>query len=137
MRIKTYNELSRIESFRERYEYLRLQGIVGEKTFGYDRYINQLLYRSTKWKKTRRHVIIRDNGFDLGHPDHPIKGMILVHHINPLTLEQIERDDPSIYDLNNLISSSATTHNAIHFSNESLLPKKVIVRTPGDTTPWR
>ena len=134
---KSYYELLHIPTFEARFEYLKLRGIVGASTFGYDRYINQFLYHSDRWKSVRNNMIIRDNGCDLGIKGYDIVDLILVHHINPLTLEDIETDSPKIYDPNNLICTSLNTHNAIHFGNASLLPKQFVERRPGDTCLWR
>lgn len=134
--IKTFKELKRLNSFEERYRYLRLTGIVGKETFGYDRYINQVLYRSRRWRRTRDLVIIRDNGCDLGVSGHEIFDRILVHHMNPITIEDIELDISSIYDPEFLICTSKVTHDAIHYSDESLLPTGLIERRPNDTCPW-
>lgn len=136
--IKTYSELCRLKTFEERFQYLRLYGIVGEDTFGYQRYLNQLLYTSGQWRKTRDGIIIRDNGCDLGVKGHEIHGTIAVHHMNPITIEDIELERPEIFDPEFLICTSAlTTHKAIHYSDESLLPKPLIERRPNDTCPWR
>lgn len=135
---RSYKELSRLSTFQEKYEYLRLQGKVGKETFGFDRYLNQALYSSVEWKRFRRHVIIRDNGCDLGDPDRPIIGdRIIIHHINPLTIDDLENRTDAIFDLNNVICTSYNTHQAIHFSDESLLPHDPIERRPGDTCPWK
>lgn len=135
--IKSYRELIKIPNFIDRYEYLKIGGNIGEETFGFDRYINQILYRSSEWKRTRRNVIVRDNGNDLGIEGRPIGEHIIIHHINPLTKEMIEDRDPSIFDMNNLISCSLRTHNAIHYSDDSLLFKGITERFKGDTCPWR
>lgn len=135
--IRTYKELSRLKSFNERFEYLKLEGVVGKSTFGYDRILNQILYRSSRWRKTRDSIIVRDNGCDLGHEDYEIHGRIIIHHINPITLEDIEEDNDDIYDPNFLITTSSLSHNAIHYSDESILPKPLIVRRKNDTIPWR
>lgn len=134
---KTYKELIRIDDYYDRYEYLRLRGLVGESTFGWHRYINQMLYRSRRWKTTRDKVIIRDNGCDLAHPDYEIADKIIVHHINPITLEDVEEEHECVFDLDNLICVSFASHNAIHYGDASLLPKLLIERRPGDTCPWR
>jgi len=134
---KSYKELIKLDSFEERYRYLRLTGHVGEDTFGWDRYLNQLLYRSQRWKQTRDKAIVRDEGCDLGMPDRPIKGRVIVHHINPLTLQDIEKDTDKLYDLNNLICVSHSTHNAIHYGDESMLDILPPERTPNDTCPWK
>lgn len=135
--IKSYRELIKIPNFIDRYEYLKIGGNIGEETFGFDRYINQILYRSSEWKRTRRNVIVRDNGNDLGIEGRPIGEHIIIHHINPLTKEMIEDRDPSIFDMNNLISCSLRTHNAIHYGDDSLLFKGITERFKGDTCPWR
>lgn len=134
---KTYSELSQLTTFLERYNYLQLKGNVGIETFGWDRYLNQLLYNSSEWKSARRKVIIRDEGCDLGIEDYPIESKIIIHHINPLTKEMINNRDKSIFDLNNLICCSHKTHNAIHYGDENLLPKEWTPRTPNDMIPWR
>lgn len=135
--IKTYRELSRINDFYERFEYLKLRGAVGESTFGWHRYINQMLYRSKRWKSTRDKVIIRDEGCDLGIPGFEIYDKILIHHMNPITIEDVEEDLDCVYDLDGLICVSFNTHNAIHFGDRGLLPKLPIERRPGDTCPWK
>jgi len=137
MMIRTYSELMRLKSFEDRFEYLRLRGSVGQATFGYDRYLNQLLYTSGRWRSTRRDIIIRDNGCDLGVEGYDIKSRIIIHHINVITIEDIEEDRDWIYDPEFLISTSDNTHKAIHYSDESLLPKLPIVRRKNDTCPWR
>lgn len=137
MRLRTYKELSRLASFKERYDYLRIGGEVGAMTFGWERYINQMLYHSKKWRKARDMVIIRDEGCDLAHQDFEIRDQIIVHHMNPLTPEDIEEDCDYIYDPDLLICTSRNTHNAIHYGDVSLLPKLPIERRPWDTCPWR
>ena len=137
LRIKTYSELITIPSFLERYRYLKLGGSIGEETFGFDRYLNQTLYRSPEWKRFRRDIIIRDNGMDLAADDYEIVGKILVHHINPLTVQDVIRRDPKIFDPENVICTSMNTHNAIHYGDESLLMIEPVVRTKYDTCPWR
>ena len=134
---RTYKELRRLPTFKERYYYLRLTGIVGESTFGFDRYINQLFYKSKRWRRTRDGIIIRDNGCDLGIEGYEIHDRIIVHHMNPVTEKDIELDRDYIYDPDFLISNSPNTHTAIHFSDESLLPKLPIIRRKNDTCPWR
>ena len=135
--IKTYSELITIPSFLERYRYLKLGGSIGEETFGFDRYLNQTLYRSPEWKRFRRDMIIRDNGMDLAADDYEIVGKILVHHIDPLTPQDVIRRDPKIFDPENVICTSMNTHNAIHYGDESLLMTEPVVRTKYDTCPWR
>lgn len=134
---KTYKELSRLVTFKERFEYLKLGGAVGAATFGFDRYINQALYHSYEWRKVRGVVIIRDDACDLGIQGHDLFGGVIVHHINPITVENIECGDDCVFDPNNLICVSLRTHNAIHYGDASLLPSLPKVRTKGDTTLWR
>ena len=135
--IRTYSELITIPTFKERYEYLRLKGFVGEETFGYDRYLNQSFYRSREWMDIRDHVIVRDNGCDLGMPGHEIHGRILIHHMNPITKEDILRRSEFLLDPEYLISTIKLTHDAIHYGDENLLMDEPIVRTKNDTCPWR
>lgn len=137
--IKTYSELITYPTFEARFRYCKLDGQVGEETFGWDRAINQFLYqRSEKWKKVRRQVIIRDNGCDLGVAGREILyDRIIVHHLNPLTLEDIENESEFCFDPEYLISTTLGTHNAIHYGDENLLMKNPIERTRNDTCPWR
>lgn len=135
-KLRTYSELSQLKTFDERYEYLRLEGAVGQTTFGFDRYINQKFYQSREWKDARRFVISRDNGCDLGIQDHPINGGLLIHHINPMNPEDIVHGEQWILDPEYLITTRQDTHNAIHYSDRSLLPRTVIARSPGDTRLW-
>lgn len=138
MTIKTYSELIALPTFIDRYRYLRLNGRVGEETFGFDRIINQFLYqRSQRWKSVRDQVIIRDNGCDLAAEGHEIYGKILVHHMNPITLTDIERESEFVFDPEYLISTTLNTHNAIHYGDESLLITAPIERRKNDTCPWR
>jgi len=134
--IKCYTELRRLKSFEERYRYLRLSANVGDNTFGYDRYLNQMLYSSKKWLNIRDGIIIRDLGCDLGIEDYEIHGKIIVHHMNPITIEDIELDRDEVFDPEFLICTTHDTHNAIHFGNESLLPRLPIIRRRNDTCPW-
>lgn len=134
--IKSYNELIRIPTFLERFHYLKLTGNVGDATFGFDRYLNQRFYRSVEWKRIRSRVIVRDEGCDLAIPDRQIGGTIFIHHINPITIEMFENDDPLLYDEDNLICVSRDTHSAIHFGDESLLIMDYTPRQPGDTKLW-
>ena len=136
-KIRTYSELRQIKSFLERYEYLKLGGTIGHETFGYDRYLNQILYRSPRWRSTRNQVILRDQGCDLGVPGHEIFGIITVHHMNAITLEDIEENRDEVFDPEYLICTMHLTHTAIHYGDDSLLPKPLVVRRPNDTTPWR
>lgn len=135
--IRTYSELMKFSSFEERYEYLRLRGRVGESTFGYDRYLNQILYTSYKWKKARDKVIIRDNGCDLGVEGYQINDKIIIHHMNPITIEDVEMERPEVFDPEYLICVSDITHKAIHYGDKSLLPKTPIERFKWDTCPWK
>ena len=137
MIIRTYSELITIPTFEERYEYLRLGGRVGEDTFGFDRYLNQVFYRSDAWRKVRDHVIIRDMGCDLAMPDREIQNRILVHHMNPITIEDIMRETDFLLDPEFLICTVKNTHDAIHYGDKSLLLTDPIVRTKNDTCPWR
>lgn len=134
---KTYDELSRLDTFEERFEYLKLDGKVSSETFGYERYLNQKLYSSKEWKNIRDRVIIRDNGCDLGIEGYGITSKAMIHHINPITRQMILDRDPMIFDLNNLITVSHSTHNAIHYSNKDILVTEFKERKPGDTTPWK
>jgi len=135
---KSYAELIQLLIFEERYHYLRFYGaLIGDATFGSARFLNQQFYRSKEWKSVRDQAIIRDGGFDLAHQDYPINGTIHVHHINPITEDDIIYGRPCLYDLDNLICVSILTHNALHFGDEKLLPQIPVERTPGDTTLWR
>lgn len=137
MSIKTYSELIEILTFLERYRYLRIGGAVGKETFGYDRYLNQILYKSDKWKRFRREIIVRDNGNDLACEGFQIFGKILIHHINPITVEDVLHRDPKIFDPENVIATTLNTHNAIHYGDESLLMITPVERSKNDTCPWR
>ena len=137
MIIKSYSELITFPTFEERYRYLRLNGIVGRDTFGFDRYLNQIFYQSRRWREVRDHVIIRDNGCDLGVEGHEIRGKVIVHHMNPLTIEDIERESDFLMDPEYLISTIHSTHNAIHYGDENLLVKAPVERSKNDTCPWR
>lgn len=134
--IRNYTEMKQLRTFKERYEYLRLGGIVGQSTFGFDRYLNQRLYTSRRWKSTRDKVIIRDDGCDLGFSDYEINSIIIVHHMNVITMDDLEELRDHIFDPEFLICTSHSTHNAIHYGDESLLPKLPVERKRGDTTPW-
>jgi hypothetical protein len=133
--IKTYKELRNLTTFDERFEYLKLEGIVGRSTFGVDRYLNQILYKSKRWKKTRDEIIIRDNACDLGMPGFDIYDKIIIHHINPITIDDVEEDLDLLYDPDGLICTSFRTHNSIHYGGEP--PKEYIERTRNDTCPWK
>ena len=134
---RTYSELILLPTFEERYEYLKLGGAIGEETFGFDRYINQIFYRSKEWKKVRDLVIVRDNGCDLGISDREIYGRIYIHHMNPISLEDIERKSDLLLNPEYLITLTHNTHNAIHYGDRSLLVTAPIERLPNDTCPWR
>ena len=135
--IKTYSEMVRLPTFLERYRYLKIGGQVGYETFGYDRYLNQILYRSPEWKRFRRDIIIRDNGCDLACDGYEIIGKVLIHHIDPITVRDIELRDQKIFDPENVVSVTLNTHNAIHYGDERLLITEPLVRTPNDTCPWK
>lgn len=136
---KTYSELRKLKTYKERFEYLKLGGVVGEVTFGLERYLNQVFYTSNKWKKVRDKVIIRDNSCDLGLRGYEIGGTIFVHHMNPITVKDIELERPEIFEPEFLVSCSFETHNLIHYGNNlseiQLLLKRE--RTPNDTCPWK
>lgn len=137
--MRNYSELITISDFLGRFRYLKLNGAVGVDTFGYDRYLNQVFYRSDQWKSVRRQVIIRDNGCDLGIEGFELSNSkILIHHMNPITKEQVLARDPIIFDPEYLISVSNNTHQAIHYGDENLLPITFLVeRRPNDQTPWK
>jgi hypothetical protein len=136
MKTRTYSELSQLETFEERFRYLQLKGLLGFVTFGFDRWINQRFYKSRDWKQARDQVIVRDNGCDLGIPGYEIYTGLVVHHMNPLSLEELKHSNEGIVDPDFLICTSLQTHNAIHYSDETLLPRGPIVRRSGDTTLW-
>lgn len=137
MSIKCYSELITIPSFLDRYNYLKIGGKVGAETFGHDRYLNQILYRSRDWLDFRDVIIIRDNGCDLACEGFELYDRILVHHINPVTVEDVLRRDPKVFDPENVVSTCLNTHNAIHYGDASLLALLPPERTPNDTCPWR
>lgn len=132
---RCYSELMRLDNFDDRIEYLRLKGMVGESTFGSNRWINQEFYRSKKWRRIRDLVIMRDEGCDLGVEDYDIHDMILIHHINPITVDDIINDSDSLYDLENLICSSKTTHDYIHYGKKRF-NNTLVIRSRNDTSPW-
>lgn len=134
--IKTYSKLLQYTTFEDRYEYLKLDGIVGAETFGFDRYLNQVFYKSKEWKSIRDFVILRDNGCDLGVVGHEICGKILIHHMNPITSEDICGRSDLLLNPEYLISTILSTHNAIHYGDEQLLTRVPMERTAGDTCPW-
>lgn len=135
--IRTYSELIKYPSFIERFRYLKLDGRVGEDTFGYDRYLNQKFYRSSEWKHIRNLVITRDFGCDLAHQDFEIPGMILIHHMNPITKDDVIEHSDFLLNPEYLVCVSYDTHQAIHYGDESLLVHELPVRKPNDTCPWR
>lgn len=136
--IKTYSELVKLNSFEERYKYLKLEGKVGEDTFGFDRYLNQIFYKTDEWKSIRDYVISRDNGCDLGISDREIKfGKILVHHMNPITKEDILNRSDMLLNPEYLITTTKNTHDAIHYGSDDLLYQDPVERYENDTCPWK
>lgn len=136
MTIRTYSELVRLESLQDRYNYLALKGRVGDKTFGFDRYINQKFYQSNQWRNLRSHIITRDQGCDLGVDGYDIHSGLYIHHMNPMTVRDIVDGDDSIFDPEYLITTTLSTHNAIHYGDDKLLTKILVPRRPGDTKLW-
>ena len=136
-KLRTYSELIRLATFEERFEYAKLGGIVGESTFGFDRYLNQALYTSPEWRSLRHKIIVRDNGCDLGVDGMDIGKYIVVHHLNPITIEDLDDRSEDILNPEYLICVSRDTHNAIHFGDANLLSKVPIERKPNDTCPWK
>jgi hypothetical protein len=134
--IRRYSRLRRLDTFEERYRYLRLQGTVGRSSFGFDRHVNQAFYRSREWRDIRDFVIVRDEGCDLGILGREIHSEILVHHMNPMRLEDIEHAHPNILDPEYLITTTHRTHNAIHYGDENQLPRELTPRRRGDTDLW-
>lgn len=137
MSIRTYSELITIPTFEERFEYLKLKGSVGKDTFGYDRYLNQVLYRSPEWKRLRNQIIIRDGGCDLACDGYDIYDKVLIHHLNPITVEDVLTRSRKVFDPDNLVCVTHSTHNAIHYGDVDLLVTGPIIRTKNDTCPWR
>lgn len=137
MSIKTHSELIKLPSFDERFQYLRLNGSVGRETFGFDRYLNQVFYQSQKWRSIRDYVIIRDNGCDLAVEGYEIHGRVIIHHMNPITLKDIETESEFLLDPEFLITTVHNTHNAIHYGDENLLMRGPIIRSANDTCPWK
>ena len=135
--IRTYSELIKLKTFKDRFEYLKLDGIVGEETFGFDRYMNQIFYKSREWTSVRRAVIIRDNGCDIGVEGYEIHGKILIHHMNPINLSDIVHKTDELLNPDYLITTVLSTHNAIHYGDASLLPALPIERRANDTCPWK
>lgn len=136
MKIRTYSELRRLEKFEERYEYLKLDGVLGSATFGFDRWVNQQFYKSREWLSARDQVIVRDNGCDLGLEGFEIYSGLLVHHMNPISIDDLKHGLEWVVNPEYLITTSLRTHNAIHYGDESLLPRGPIERKPGDTKLW-
>lgn len=136
MKIRTYSELQRLSVFADRFEYLNLDGVVGEKTFGFERYLNQQFYRSTQWRNIRHHVIARDLGCDLGIEGYEIHDRVIIHHMNPMAPQDIIHANEDILDPEFLITTTHQTHNAIHYGDKSLLAQDPIERYPGDTRLW-
>lgn len=136
MKIRTYSELRHLETFEERFDYLQLNGIVAERTFGSERWINQRFYTSREWKRIRQHVIARDEGRDLGVEGFEIYDKVLIHHMNPMRSSDIVDFDEAILDPEYLISVTHRTHNAIHYGDKSLLPKTFVERRPRDHILW-
>jgi hypothetical protein len=135
-KIRSYSELSKLTTFEERFEYLKLNGEVGRSTFGFDRYINQKFYMSHEWKRARDMVIIRDHGCDLGILGYEIHGGLVIHHMNPMTVDDIRHGETWILEPEYLITTTQNTHNGIHFGDDKLLPKVVTARTRDDTKLW-
>lgn len=133
---KTYSELISIQDYYERYEYLKLNSRVGALTFGYERYLNQALYNSTPWRQLRTRIIVRDNANDIACEGYSIMGRIIIHHINPITIEMVENGDPAVFDPENLVCVSHDTHEAIHYGDQRLLIQPLVERKRGDTKLW-
>lgn len=135
--IRTYSELVRLPTFEERFRYLKLDGLVGKDTFGFDRYLNQEFYRSKEWKEVRDFVIVRDNGCDLGMDGYEIAGRIYIHHMNPITVNDIVHSSDFLLNPDYLICVSHNTHNAVHYGDEDLLVTAPVERRKNDTCPWK
>lgn len=134
--MRSFTELSQLPTFEDRFRYLALHGPVGASTFGFDRWVNQQFYRSREWKRVRQFVILRDNGCDLGMDGYEIHERVLIHHMNPMGVDDIVHGNDDIVDPEFLISTTHQTHNAIHYGDERLLPRPLTVRAPGDTSLW-
>lgn len=137
VKTKTYSELIRLEKYMDRYQYLMLSGRVGQETFSNERFLNQSLYKSYEWRSVRDEVIVRDHGCDLGMEGYEIYGSIIVHHMNPITMDDIQNRNEDIFNPEYLVSTSFSTHNAIHYGDEGLLITEPIIRTKNDTCPWK
>ena len=136
-RTKNYSELKTLKTFKERYEYLRLTGVVGKDTFGHERYLNQSFYTSPEWRSVRNAIILRDNGCDLGLEGYELYGRIYIHHMNPITPTDILSHSDYLMNPEYLVCVSQATHNAIHYGDISTTPEEPTIRTPGDTCPWK
>lgn len=136
-RNRTYSELITLPTFEERYRYLQLKGSVGKETFGFDRYINQKFYNSQEWKSIRDYIIVRDQGCDLGIEEYEIHGRIYIHHMNPVLLKDVMYRTEYLTNPEYLITTTHSTHNAIHYGDENLLIKTTIARSKNDTCPWK
>lgn len=134
--IRTYSELCKLPTFKERFNYLSLDGLVGQDTFGFERYLNQRFYRSREWKQLRNKIIVRDNGCDLGIDGREIFGRVIIHHMNPVGVEDIENASEYLLNPEYLICVSHLTHNAIHYGDENIFPEEFVERSPGDTKLW-
>ena len=135
-RIRTYSELRRLETFQDRFNYLALRGVVGEPTFGFDRWMNQRFYRSAQWRQLRFDVIARERGCDLGVEGYEVHDRLYIHHMNPMTVANLKEGDEEILDIEFLVATSHLTHNAIHYGDERLLRKPFVPRRAGDTKLW-
>lgn len=137
MNVRTYSELIAIPTYKERFEYLKIDGAVGVDTFGYDRYLNQILYHSPEWRSFRDDMNVRDKGRDLAMEGYDIHGSFLLHHLNPITVDDVINRRPNVFDPENVVTTVLKTHNAIHYGDSNLLILEPIVRTKNDTCPWR
>lgn len=133
---RSYKELIRFKTFEERFEYLKLSGEVGAPTFGSHRYLNQKFYTSSEWRRFRRDIILRDNGCDLAYQDRPINGLVLIHHLNPLSIDEVLNRSEKLMDPDNVVSVCFETHNALHYGDSTLLLSDFVERKPGDTKLW-
>ena len=134
--MKSYSELMEIDSYLDRFYYLKNTSPIGVETFGFNRWLNQNFYNTKEWRSVRNSILVRDNGLDLAHPDYPARGLIVVHHINPITVDDVLNRAPMLLDPENLISSAELTHKAIHYGDESLLTLEEVERKPNDTKLW-
>lgn len=135
--IRRYSEMIKFPTIEERFEYVKLGGAVGVETFGWDRYLNQQFYRSKEWKEFRNSMIIRDNGCDLALDGYEIQSNLFLHHLNPITVEDILHNSEVLLDPENVVCVSRRMHQAIHYGDEDMIPKPLVERKPGDTIPWR